>query len=629
MKKCVQCGGEYPDDMKFCGNCGSPLPENDGNVCGACGAKIAPDAKFCTVCGAKIAERKNDRCASCGAVLEKGSVFCTSCGTRAVKDQSSPKPTVKQTHVVNRTTPADRSTKLSVSSFKKKVTAFEKNHNVILNAFVMTLSLVFIFVALLCPVKVTMANPTAAAAGSSETSVSSESIEVEQSIWQVFGALGYLNTNINKVEGRKKITEIYTEYNNAVRQAQHEFNAWAMINKYVTEDEAIDKFGEIFVNHMSDVNIFGYQMAITSVGALDHLQGENTEYPIADQLDAMRATAVSGLVMALISIVCQLGIAITALIFLIFGIVGLIKKRTIRLFGYITLVMIFAFVGLAVLSIAPLGAPSGAMFALALTSVLTYFVCAAVRAFMTDKKPKYILRRVIHSSLAIVVFFLLCSRVISVTITMSADAVKSTSVISPLGAAVETLLSCAVIKTLNDVGIVASGGSYAGAIVAAVMGIIAFSLLCAAMTKSLQLLAFNTESNGKVDVFTLCGAVMLLAMAITLAIIGSADEIPELFENEIGYKYAISARSFVYVSMAFAICAFVFELVYGIVVCGNGGSSGLGSGAVMEDKAASVAVADTESSAEVRQGETSAGPEQPAEENKQVDAEPEAVSVNV
>ncbi len=183
MKKCVQCGGEYPDDMKFCGNCGSPLPENDGNVCGACGAKIAPDAKFCTVCGAKIAERKNDRCASCGAVLEKGSVFCTSCGTRAVKDQSSPKPTVKQTHVVNRTTPADRSTKLSVSSFKKKVTAFEKNHNVILNAFVMTLSLVFIFVALLCPVKVTMANPTAAAAGSSETSVSSESIEVEQSIW--------------------------------------------------------------------------------------------------------------------------------------------------------------------------------------------------------------------------------------------------------------------------------------------------------------------------------------------------------------------------------------------------------------------------------------------------------------
>ncbi|OWT33381.1 hypothetical protein BGI41_02760 [Methanobrevibacter sp. 87.7] len=67
MVKCPNCGKEITNG-KFCGNCGTPIPEasinsindnlsnneNNSEFCGNCGAKLKPGAKFCPSCGSPV-----------------------------------------------------------------------------------------------------------------------------------------------------------------------------------------------------------------------------------------------------------------------------------------------------------------------------------------------------------------------------------------------------------------------------------------------------------------------------------------------------------------------------------------------------------------------------------------------
>ena len=96
MKKCLNCGTEYPDELNFCQNCGQRLVST--NVCPNCGQPIDPNDAFCGHCGHKI--EKEYHCESCGAVLPEGAKFCAECGTKVTNpvvslttSTSSQKPT--------------------------------------------------------------------------------------------------------------------------------------------------------------------------------------------------------------------------------------------------------------------------------------------------------------------------------------------------------------------------------------------------------------------------------------------------------------------------------------------------------------------------------------------------------
>ncbi len=59
LRTCPECGTVNPEGCKFCGDCGTRLPEkveNKKRFCTECGEELGDGMKFCSSCGAKQPE---------------------------------------------------------------------------------------------------------------------------------------------------------------------------------------------------------------------------------------------------------------------------------------------------------------------------------------------------------------------------------------------------------------------------------------------------------------------------------------------------------------------------------------------------------------------------------------------
>ncbi|MCH5165277.1 MAG: zinc ribbon domain-containing protein [Clostridiales bacterium] len=573
MKKCVECGFENADGMKFCGQCGKALPADvpQNQVCSSCGAKLPPDAVFCGKCGVRLSPQvevkaepekpvQPTHCPSCGAELTPNSSFCLMCG--ASIDGTSPEQDRPQ--VVGYAPKTKKPFKLAET--KDKVLAFEKKNGVIVNSIVAVLSLVFILVALLCPIKVTMSD--IAPTDSNSLKNSGEAMEISQSIFKILSAGSALDLDVNDKSDLNEIQRIYSKYEAATRSALAEFYIWASNNKYVTEEEAMEKLKEIVADHLGDINYYEYVFAYTTRGVVALTEGDaEEEANIRYALNAMRDTAVVSWVFALVVAVMQIIDAAISLVFLILAIVGIVRKKPTKLFLYFTIMLILTGVGLASLMIAPMLSAGGAMFAMSLTAVLTLFVCGTVNAFISGKNAMFVAKRIAMSALSIIALFMLCSNMINVSVIMESTS-RTESVISmPLGGAFEQIVSCLEFKAIYGVRIYYSNLSIVTAIITLVLGLSAFVALYTGMALSLKKLAFNAESNSKFDIPMLVGAIMLICLAIVPAIMSAADSYPTppasgTLMSKAFAQMEISARVFVYLSMAFAVAAFTFGLIF-------------------------------------------------------------------
>ena len=76
---CPKCGGEVPDNSKFCLECGTKIEilAEDEMICPSCGKKTHK-GKFCMECGSPLVSR----CPKCGVEVPNGAKFCLECGEK-------------------------------------------------------------------------------------------------------------------------------------------------------------------------------------------------------------------------------------------------------------------------------------------------------------------------------------------------------------------------------------------------------------------------------------------------------------------------------------------------------------------------------------------------------------------
>ncbi|EET58687.1 hypothetical protein BRYFOR_09415 [Marvinbryantia formatexigens DSM 14469] len=109
---CPNCGFGNRQGLKFCGECGAKLPEQetekvpagDGLICPKCGAEMEEGMRFCVYCGTELAGERNEKeildndesvikeqtikkCPACGDILGRGDSFCVNCGQRIEEKQ--------------------------------------------------------------------------------------------------------------------------------------------------------------------------------------------------------------------------------------------------------------------------------------------------------------------------------------------------------------------------------------------------------------------------------------------------------------------------------------------------------------------------------------------------------------
>ena len=560
MKNCPNCGHDVAEGTSFCVNCGvSLVSERDDAVCAVCGEKLEKDVKFCGKCGARVvkpAPTMPERCDVCGAVVPDGAAFCSNCGAKS-KSGVEGEPTKRAEK------PAKRK---SFGEIYGKVKAFESKHCVITNALIAICAIVVIFVSLFCPIKTTQANITV----SDTSDASLDSVEIGQSVFKIFGSLGYLGIDMSDADDVKKVEDIVAEYNAASERISDEFGVWLKIQQEkkgaVTREEQQKKLRQLTEKYMGDVNLFAYTFAYTTVGALDHITGaDDAEKSLSDTLDTTRTNAIIAVVFALVVAVMQIALAVLSLVFAIFAVLGIVRKRQTRPRTYFIPTVIISGIGLIALALAPMLLSGGAMLAVAVVSSLVWIAYISVRAFVIGKDKQAIIKNVVCAALLTVSFFVLCSPFVKTTVETSAAGVRSSQKgIGSIGAAFESIITYALMLSMDNYAIIYSDVSLANAIVTLALGIAVMTVAFEAFASSLDRLYKNAEKTTRFDVPAFLGALLPTVFAISIAVIGAVDSVPvtTTANNTIGCTMKFAARAHVYCAIAFSLAATVFGIAF-------------------------------------------------------------------
>lgn len=509
-----------------------------------------------------------EKCKNCGCDNTDDAKFCAGCGKAVEHRANGGCPVVGK-----------------AAALKTKAAAFEQKHCLIVNALIAVLAIVFLFVALFAPVKTVNTDVSltdgASSVGKDKYSYI-ETYEAGQSIWQILGSVKYLSLDSENARDMYEIGEIFADAEKAEECVAREYEIWLARHPYATKKQANDKYRKLYDKYMSDVNMLGYQFAFTTVGALDNIFGQSVEKEMTDTLDTMRNTALFSFVTALVSVALRLGVAVTSVIFAAFAIAGILRRKQTKLFTFLTAVIALSGAELAVLSVAPLLTAGGAAFAILLTGAIAFTVCGAVKAVTDGKGATFAIKRVLHSALTLTALCLLCSFTVTLLQTSFAgNGYDLTETSAPLGAAIESILAVLSLKSVAGVKITYSAASPVVCVAAAVLGLIAFAALLAALLLSLRQLAFGKVGKRRADVMSLVGAVALILFAVVPAVIGTVDKMPVTADrSSMAMQIQIFARSYVYVSLAFAVAAFLTDL---IIVSGK--SDGALCGSLVEPSA--------------------------------------------
>lgn len=532
MKKCLSCGSMNDDDSKFCATCGAAYG----------GDPFEPSGASETAASDEAPANVNADVAADGAA--NGPVDGAANG-------SSGKSGFKA----------------KVNSAKNKTVEFEKNHNLILNMIVAVCALVIALVALFAPIKTVQyvavlgsdSNMNIEDVDEEDNSVTYCYVEVNQSIWQMIGALGYIKADA------ADLNELQTELRAAQTAMQVDLAAWMLKNPNADEVEQANAAADIIADHLSDINYLGYIMATkgsTSVG------GEDIGVSISGEYWAAVLSMAFGLVVTVLAII----MAVFSLVYMILAIINMAKKKPQQsLFKYLGKMLALSGSGLSCMFAAPMLKAGGGMFAVALFTAIVYLICGGAGALLADKERKLvILKRSIIALIAMIAFFILTTNLFAVTTSGADGSYEAVNV--PTGYGIYGLLS--VIDKVMDMGehmpismVFEMANGITGVIFYLLIAGFAISYAYKAMKRSLKRLAFGEVAKSSSTGWMIASAVfMLIAIIAGLALSEMITEkLAQIFEegataDQFGIKWIMRAQ--VWVSMIMLVIAAVFDLVF-------------------------------------------------------------------
>lgn len=293
-----------------------------------------------------------------------------------------------------------------VAGIGQKAKAFDKKHNLIVNSIVLVCAIIILFVALFAPIKVVTYEYAYTKTDGGETTI--EYIEVNQSIFQVMGALSYIGAS------DEKKAEISKQSKEAVKKAQEEF-----VKKYPSRkmtgpqtEEERNEYDELLADYMSDVNVLGSILAFNN---LDDIKNADPGLFI----DAI-VTAVMGVIIGIVAIV----MAIISVINIVFAIMNIVQKKPqAKQFKYLGWMVALSAFGITGMMASPMMVAGGGMFAVALFACIMLLIMGVGAGLLAGKLHwMVILKRSIIMLFSIIAFFVLCNNVFAVI----SEAAKST-----------------------------------------------------------------------------------------------------------------------------------------------------------------------------------------------------------
>lgn len=610
---CSVCGEKNDSTSSFCAQCGSPLV----NVCRGCGSPLKPRTKFCIKCGLRVGDEpaqseRNDSvgkniCSGCGATIDTNAAFCMVCGQRNIRASSrgnlagdsgeyAPQndvPPKSPAQSCSRHSFEDpqragggaagvavgannfdgnaayreqtaygspqRRAVRGAGSYRAQIGAYEKRTGIVSNAIVAVMSAVFLLVSLLCPLKIYF--------GLSMDG--SPNVAINQSVYQVLDSVGYIGLDYQDSDDRDKVRDIFKDFESAYTKAESEYSVWKKANPKATLTELEEQNKKILAKHLSDVNVLGFKLALSTVGALNDIYEQeygdkvDVEKLLGDMLDVMYNVATFSAVTAAVVAILQLIIAAISLAFLIASVVNIVAKKRGRVFGYLATVAALSVVGLLALAIVPQSAPSGSMFVMAILALSTLAVLAVAK-HITMRNVAAVSLTAGVAVLVSIAFFMLCTEWLELSLVTKYRSTSTTTAVFatvPIGDAITELYTVYMMFNIPDLSastptiitVAYSNLSAATFIVTFILGVVAFIVMATAVFFAVRsLVKQSDEAQLRSGITAAIGSIILIAMAIASSVMASAGTLPD---GAVTLTCKVELGAYAYVSLAFGVLA--------------------------------------------------------------------------
>ncbi|MDE6200607.1 MAG: hypothetical protein K2M47_01835 [Clostridiales bacterium] len=359
-------------------------------------------------------------CSNCGDEFD-GDV-CPKCNT-PIEDVTDQTPPTEAQAAANggvataETNPFVERLPNKVGGFVKKAKAFDTNkHGLIGTIVTVVFAVVFLLLALCVPIKVSGLGLGAIYdSDSSETDevkeVVANYIDVDQSIWRFYDSAFNFSYTPAKKENAEMTERLIKEYNEANESAQKEFEQWLLSNgKNATAEEIREKKTQILADKLGKTNYILIMVALyTPIYVEGELVSGNFEIQSATALAALGGLAVSIILSAM---------AVIALIFAIMSLVALLRKKNKNyLFKMLSAMFMCSIIAVGISALCPGLEIGGAALAIAITSAVAFFVLGAGYAILFGNVgAAVVLKKSIVAALLCVAVFLMCTSIISGTV---------------------------------------------------------------------------------------------------------------------------------------------------------------------------------------------------------------------